>query len=94
MRHEALSSHLENLFHVKELGSILLRHPGKKKKKFRIWRPHGSGFISDSSISTLESVFKKLRIRQRIHWIRVDGASVSHPVRASLHEPGLLFTPG
>ena len=32
MRHEAFSSHLENLFHGKELGSILLRHPDKKKK--------------------------------------------------------------
>ena len=43
-----------------------------KKKKFRIWCPHGSGFISDSKISTLESVFKKFRIRQRIRWIHVD----------------------
>ena len=48
----------------------LLRRPDKN---IRIWRPHGSGFISDSKLSTLESVFKKLRIRQRIRRIRVDG---------------------
>ena len=34
--------------------------------------PHGSKLFADSKISTLESGFKKLRIRMRIRWIRVD----------------------
>ena len=35
-------------------------------------RPHGSKLFADSKISTLESGFKKLRIRMRIRRIRVD----------------------
>ena len=35
-------------------------------------RPHGSKLFADSKISTLESGFKKLWIRMRIRWIRVD----------------------
>ena len=35
-------------------------------------RPHGSKLFADSKISTLESGFKKLQIRMRILWIRVD----------------------
>ena len=35
-------------------------------------RPHGSKMFADSKISTLESGFKKLRIRIRIRRIRVD----------------------
>ena len=35
-------------------------------------RPHGSKLFADSKMSTLESGFKKLRIRMRIRRIRVD----------------------
>ena len=35
-------------------------------------RPHGSKLFADSKISTLESGLKKLRIRMRIRWIRVE----------------------
>ena len=35
-------------------------------------RPHGSKLFADSKISTLESGFKKLRIRMRIRRIGVD----------------------
>ena len=35
-------------------------------------RPHSSKLFADSKISTLESGFKKLRIRMRIRRIRVD----------------------
>ena len=56
MRHEALSSHLENLLHSKELGWILLCHPDKKISGF------GVHMILDSyqikKMSTLESVLK------------------------------------
>ena len=54
MRHEALGCHLENLFHGKELGSILIRHRDKKISGFGV-------LISDSKVSTLESEFKKFR---------------------------------
>ena len=45
-------------------------------KNIRIWRPHGSGLISDSKTSTLESVFKKSWIRQPIRRTRVDGRRI------------------
>ena len=41
-------------------------------KTSRFTRPHGSKLFADLKISTLESGFKKLRIRMRIRRIRVD----------------------
>ena len=51
--------HLEYSIPSKQLGSILLSH--RIKQTIRIYRPHDSGFIAYSKISTLE--LKKLRIR-------------------------------
>ena len=46
-------------------------------KKISVFtRPHVNGFVVDIFFSTLESVFIFLRIRCRIHRIRVDGSRI------------------
>ena len=58
MHHEAPVNHLENLFHGKKLGRscYVIR-----KKNIRIWRPHGSGFISDSKYPLWKAYSKSSR---------------------------------
>ena len=62
-------------FHQAEKRNFLF-NVKKSKRSCQNFCPGFTGFISDSKISTLESVFKKFRIRQRIRRLSVDGRRV------------------
>ena len=55
-------------------------------------RPHGSKLFADSKISSIESGFKKLRIRMRIRWIRVDGRRIRKDKLADSKISGYVWT--
>ena len=55
-------------------------------------RQHGSKLFADSKISTLEIGFKKLRIRMRIHRIRVDERRIRKEKVADSKISGYVWT--
>ena len=62
-------------------GSLLLRDwtllpTSSYSKVSGVGRPHGIGFVAYLFFSTLESGFKKFRIRCRIRHIRVDESRI------------------
>ena len=73
-------------FHGKELGSILLRHPDKKKIR------GFSGSIAGSKVSALEGVFKKFRIRQWIRRVRVERRRIPKDKVADSKISGYVLT--
>ena len=54
--------------------------------------PHGSKLFADSKISTLESGFKKLRIRMRVRRIRVDERRIRKEKVADSKISGYVWT--